>query len=165
MTEFEGRKLKSVVKGTVRLGSEEEQARTEKELQAEAEESAALLQSLQKHLDEHVKEVRLTNRLTASPVCLVGSEMDYSPQMERLLQFGAGGRPKQRRIMELNPKHAIYQRLRDSYRQSQNDELLKRYAELLLGYGLLSEGTPLHDPVAFNRAVAELMERSLTVAD
>lgn len=164
LTEFEGRKLKSVVKGTVRLGSEEEQARTEKELQAEAEESAALLQSLQQHLDEHVKDVRLTNRLTASPVCLVGSEMDYSPQMERLLQFGAGGRPKQRRIMELNPKHPIYLRLRDSYKQSKNNELLKQYAELLLGYGLLSEGTPLHDPVAFNRAVAELMERSLNVA-
>ena len=165
LTEFEGRRLKSVVKGTVKLGSEEEQARTERELQAEADSSAALLQSLQKHLDEHVKEVRLTNRLTASPVCLVGSELDYSPQMERLLQFGAGGRPKQRRIMELNPKHPIYLRLRDSYRRSQNDESLKQYAELLLGHGLLSEGTPLHDPVAFNRAVAELMERSLTVKE
>ncbi|HEY0169684.1 MAG TPA: molecular chaperone HtpG [Pyrinomonadaceae bacterium] len=165
LTEFEGRKLKSVVKGTVRLGNEEEQARTEKELQAKAEESADLLQSLQKHLDAHVKDVRLTNRLTSSPVCLVGSEMDYSPQMERLLQFGAGGRPKQRRIMELNPEHPIYLRLRDSYRKSGNDELLKQYAELLLGYGLLSEGTPLHDPVAFNHAVAELMERSLSATD
>jgi molecular chaperone HtpG len=165
LTEFEGRKLKSVVKGTVRLGNEDEQARTERELQAQAEESADLLQSLQKHLDAHVKDVRLTNRLTSSPVCLVGSELDYSPQMERLLQFGAGGRPKQRRIMELNPGHPIYLRLRDSYRKSGNDELLKQYADLLLGYGLLSEGTPLHDPVAFNRAVAELMERSLSATD
>jgi molecular chaperone HtpG len=164
LTEFEGRKLKSVVKGIVRLGSEEEQERTEKELRAEAEESAALLQGLQRHLDEHVKDVRLTNRLTNSPVCLVGSELDYSPQMERLLQFGPGGRPRQRRIMELNPKHPIYLRLRDSYRQSKDDELLKQYAELLLGHGLLSEGTPLHDPVAFNRAVEELMVRSLTAA-
>lgn len=165
LTEFEGRNLKSVVKGTIRLGSEEEQAHTEKELKAEAEEAADLLQNLQQHLDEYVKDVRLTNRLKSSPVCLVGSELDYSPQMERLLQFGTGSRLKQRRIMELNPKHPIYLKLRDHYKQSKNDELLKQYAELLLGYGLLSEGTELHNPVTFNRAVTKLMERSLTVPD
>lgn len=161
LTEYESFKLKSVVKGTVKLGSEEEQELTEKELKEQAEADAELLQNLQKHLDEYVKDVRLTNRLTTSPVCLVGSELDYSPQMERLLQFGAGGRPKQRRIMELNPKHPVYRKLREGYKQWQNDELLGQYAELLLGYGLLAEGTELHDPVTFNRAVTELMERSL----
>jgi len=66
-----------------------------------------LLQLLQKSLDEYVKEVRLSTRLVSSPACLVGSEIDYSPQLERLLQKAKGGGPKQRRILELNPNHEI----------------------------------------------------------
>src|SRR5262249_7099528 len=104
LTEFEEKRLKSVGKGTVALGSEEERAQIEEELKKEQEESAGLLKSIREHLDQYLKDVRLTNRLTNSPVCLVGAEMDFSPQMERLLQMGQGGRPKQKRIMELNPR-------------------------------------------------------------
>lgn len=164
LTEYDGCRLKSVMKGNVKLGGEEEQAETEKALKEEMESAADLLQALQKRLDGHVKEVRLTNRLTSSPVCLVGSELDYSPQMERLLQYGKGGRPKQRRIMELNPRHPTYLKLRESYRETKDEEVLGRYGELLLGYGLLAEGTELHDVVAFNRALSELMEQSLRTA-
>jgi molecular chaperone HtpG len=60
------------------------------------EETAGMLQLLQKALDEHVKQVRLTTRLVSSPACLVvGAVIDYSPQMERLLMKGKGGGPKQ----------------------------------------------------------------------
>src|SRR6185295_7696633 len=77
--EYGGKKLKSAGKGTVALGSEEEKKQTEEELKAKEEQMKPLLEALQKKLDEHVKQVRLTNRLTSSPVCLVGAEHDYSP--------------------------------------------------------------------------------------
>ena len=48
-----------------------------------------------------------------SPACLVTEEHEYSPHLERLLQKGKGGGPKQRRIMELNPDHPIVQKLHD----------------------------------------------------
>jgi len=155
LSEVDGKKLKSVGKGTAQLGNEEE-------LKKEQEESAGLLQSIQQHLDQYLKEVRLTNRLTNSPVCLVGGEMDFSPQMERLLQMGGGERPKQKRIMELNPRHEIVAKMRRRYEKDSADPKLSRYAELLYGYALLAEGSDLPDPPQFNRLLAELMTETLT---
>jgi molecular chaperone HtpG len=162
LTEFEGKRLKSVGKGTVQLGNEEERAQAEAELKKEQEESAGLLQTIQQQLDQYLKEVRLTNRLTNSPVCLVGAEMDFSPQMERLLQMGEGGRPKQKRIMELNPRHEIVMKMRERYQKDTADPKLSKYAELLYGYALLAEGSDLPDPPQFNRLLAELMTETLT---
>jgi molecular chaperone HtpG len=162
--EYGGKKLKSVGKGTVSLGNEEEKKQTEEELKAKEEELKPLLEALQKKLDTWVKQVRLTNRLTTSPVCLVGAEHDYSPQLEKLLQKGKGGGPKQRRILELNPKHEILTGLKSRFEQNAEDPVLEQYAHLLFGYGLLSEGSELEDPVHFNRAVAELMSKNLVAA-
>jgi molecular chaperone HtpG len=161
LNEYDGKKLKSVGKGTVNLGNEDEKKQTEEELKAKEEEMKPLLESLQKKLDEWVKQVRLTNRLTNSPVCLVGAEHDYSPQLEKLLQKGKGGGPKQRRIMELNPRHEIVAKMKERYDQNQSDPLLDEYAQLLFGSGLLAEGGELPEPVKFNRAVAELMARAI----
>jgi molecular chaperone HtpG len=164
LTEFDGKKLKSAGKGTVKVGDKEESEQTEKELQQQAEESSELLSFIQRHLDQYVKEVRPTNRLTTSPVCLVGTEMDYSPQLERLLQMGeAGGRPKQRRIMELNPQHEIFKKMSARFQQNKDEVELGKYADLLLNYALLAEGSELPDPIGFNQLVAELMVQTLSV--
>jgi molecular chaperone HtpG len=160
LTEFEGKQLKSVGKGTVKLGSEEDSAREEEEIKQKQEEAAELLQFMQQSLDQHVKDVRFTNRLRTSPVCLVGSEIDYSPQMERLLQMGRGGGPGQRRIMELNPQHPIFTKMLARFQRQKDDAMLGKYAHLLWGYGLIAEGSKLVDPIEFNRLVAELMEQS-----
>ena len=92
--------------------------------------------------------MRLTSRLTTSPVCLVGAEHDYSPQLEKLLQKGKGGGPKQRRIMELNPKHDILDKMQHRFEQDKDDPVLDDYAQLLFGYGLLAEGGELPDRCA-----------------
>ena len=86
LTDYESKKLKSVSKRSVKLGNEEEKEKSQQELEQKEEGASGLLTMLQKSLDEHVKQVRLSNRLVSSPACLVGTEMDYSPQLERLLQ-------------------------------------------------------------------------------
>jgi molecular chaperone HtpG len=159
LNEYGGKKLKSVGKGTVNLGSEDEKKQAEESLKEREEQLKPLLELLQKKLDANVKQVRLTNRLTNSPVCLVGAEHDYSPQLEKLLQKGKGGGPKQRRIMELNPNHDIVAKLKARFDQDANDPVIDDYAELLFGQGLLVEGTEIPDPVRFNRALADLMTR------
>jgi len=162
VNEFEGKNLKSVGKGTVQLGDEAERAQMEEELKKEQEVSAGLLQSIQQRLDQYLKEVRLTNRLTNSPVCLVGAEMDLSPQMERLLQMSGGDRPKQKRIMELNPRHEIVAKMGQRYEKDSTDPKVGKYAELLYGYAVLAEGSDLPDPPQFNRLLAELMSETLS---
>jgi molecular chaperone HtpG len=116
---------------------------------------------MQKALDEHVKQVRLSSRLVASPACLVGAEMDYSPQMERLLQKGKGGGPKQRRILELNPNHEVFVKLQERYQQNKEGGAIEEYAELLLGYALLAEGSEIPEPAKFNRLVVDLMLKTI----
>src|SRR6185369_1433697 len=157
--EYDGKKLKSVGKGTVNLGNEEEKKQAEETLKEREEQLKPLLDLLQKKLDANVKQVRLTNRLTNSAVCLVGAEHDYSPQLEKLLQKGKGGGPKQRRIMELNPNHDIVAKLKARFDENAGDPVLDDYAELLFGQGLLVEGSELPDPVRFNRALADLMTK------
>jgi molecular chaperone HtpG len=159
--EYDGKKWKSVGKGTVSMGSEEEKKQAEEELKAQEEEVKPLLEAMQKKLDEWVKQVRLTNRLSSSPVCLVGAEHDYSPQLEKLLQKGKTGGPKQRRIMELNPKHELLAKMKERYDKDPNDPLLDDYAHVLFGYGLLAEGGEMPEPAKFNRAVADLMVRAI----
>ena len=158
LSEFDGKKLKSVGKGTVNLGSQAEQEQNQQALKEQSETYGGLLQAFQKHLDAYVKEVRLSNRLTASPVCLVVAEHEYSPQMDRLLRPGA---PTQRRIMELNPAHPIVMKLQEDFQRNPVDSTLETYADLLFGYGLLAEGSALSDPVRFNQRVMELMLRNL----
>ncbi len=155
--DFEDKKLKSVGKGTVELGTEEEKKKAEEEAKAKEEELKDLMELMQKKLDKHVKQVRLSSRLTTSPACLVGAEHDYSPQMEKLLQAGKGGGPKQRRILELNPGHTIVEKLHERFDADKEDPLLGDYAELLMGYALLAEGTELEDPVRFNQLLADVM--------
>ena len=158
--EFEGKSLKSIGKGTVELGSEEEKQKAKQEIEEKQKQSANLLEFIQKKLDVDIKEVRLSNRLTSSPVCLVGAEQDYSPQLERLLRQ-AKNMPKQKRIMELNPKHDIFNKMQERYEKDKEDPLLGDYSELLLGYALLAEGSELPNPSRFNQLVVSLMTKNL----
>jgi len=157
LNEFESKKLKSVGKGVIKLGTDEEKEQAEKELKEKQEEYKPLIEFLQKRLDEHVKQVRLSTRLTTSPACLVVEEHDYSPMLERVLQKGKGGGPKQRRVLELNPKHPLIARLHDRQAANAEDPLLGNAAELVFGLAVLAEGSELPDPVRFNKAATEVL--------
>jgi molecular chaperone HtpG len=161
LMDFEGKKFKSIGKGTINLGNAEEQEKTQQDLKQKEEETAGLLTLVQKALDENVKQVRLSNRLISSPACLVGTEMDYSPHLEKLLLKGKGGGPKQRRILELNPQHELFVKLHERFKQNSEDPAIGSYAELLLGYAMLAEGSELPDPTRFNRLLIETMLRTL----
>ncbi|HST60118.1 MAG TPA: hypothetical protein VLK84_15540, partial [Longimicrobium sp.] len=159
VTEFEGKKLRSAGKGAVELEEgEKKEAGEERKKEFEP-----FLGVLQKRLETWVKEVRLSGRLTRSPAVLVVSEHDYSPQLERLLSTGRDG-ARQRRILELNAEHPMVRGLRRRFDANPNDAVVGDYAELLLGWSLLAEGSEPHDPVRFTQLVAGLMETGLDAA-
>ena len=160
LTEFAGKTLKSAAKGELTIEDEGESQQVEKDLEDKAKEFSGVLLKIQKKLDKHIKEARLSSRLTNSAVCLVGGENDMSPQLSRLLSQGKQDVPVQRRIMEINPDHAICRHMKGLYRENSSDTTLDDYADLLLGLGLLAEGTLPPDPSQFTRLVADLMVRS-----
>jgi molecular chaperone HtpG len=151
LPEYEGKKLKSIAKGAADdLGDDAE-------LKGKQEEYAKLLAALQKKLDEHVKEVRLSARLTSSPACLVVAEHDASPNLEKLLNQAKGETTKQKRILELNPNHEIIGKMRDR----SEDAMLDDFAEVLYGYALLAEGSELTEPLKFNQALMRVLAKTV----
>jgi molecular chaperone HtpG len=161
--EYKEKHLKSAGKGTVELGSEEERKEAEEKLEEKKKTYESLMELLQKTLDENVKEVRLSTRLTTSPACLVSGDFDMSPNLERLLRQteGAAGLPTQKRILELNPEHPLLEKLQGKFAGDPGDPLLRDYAHLLYGHALLAEGSELADPARYNRLVGELMLKAL----
>ena len=155
--DYEGKKLKSAGKGELSLGDDKDKEEATKERQEQEKRHAELLSFIQKTLDEHVKHVRLSSRLTSFPACLVGAEHDYSPQLEKLLLKGKGGGPKQRRILEINSKHPIFELMQQRFERNPGDPELAEFAQLLFGQALLTEGSELPDPVKFSQKVAHLM--------
>jgi molecular chaperone HtpG len=159
--EFEEKRLKSVTKGKFTLGTEEEKKQIEEQVKKKEEEYASFLQAGQKKLDEYVKQIRLSTRLVDSPACLVTEEHEYSPHLERLLQKGKGGGPKQRRIMELNPVHPIVARLYDRFKVNSDDPAIGDSIELLFELALVAEGSDIADPVRLKNLTLELLQKAL----
>jgi len=150
LPEYEGKNLKSIAKGVADLGAETD-------LKAKETEFSKLMEALKAALEDRVKEVRLSNRLTSSPACLVVSEHDVSPNLEKLLGQMKGETEKQKRILEINPDSQIIGRMRERL----DDAMLKDVAEVLYGYALLAEGSELSDPLKFNQAVLRVLAKSV----
>jgi molecular chaperone HtpG len=155
--EFEGKKLVSVGKGTVDLGSETEKQEAEKNREEKEKAHQSLLTFMKDQLSEEIKEVRLSSRLTNSPSCLVGNQSDMTPQMEQLLRSMNQEVPKTKRILELNPTHPILEKLQKIFDHNQNDPALKDYSYLLYGQALLAEGSAIPEPARFSKIVTQLM--------
>jgi molecular chaperone HtpG len=155
--EFEGKTLASVAQGTVDLGSEEDKKKEEAAREETSERFKDLLLALRAALQDDVKDVRLSERLTSSPACLVGEAGDLSPHLEELLRRSGREVPKAKRVLELNPTHALVTRLQAFHAAHPADERFKRFAELLHGQAILAEGGTLRDPAAFSRRLAELL--------
>jgi molecular chaperone HtpG len=159
--EFQEHKLKSVTKGRFEVGTDEEKKQAEEQIKQKEEEYKSFLEACQKKLDEYVKQIRVSSRLVDSPACLVTEEHEYSPHLERLLQKGKGGGPKQRRIMELNPNHPIVQKLHERFKSNADDATLGDAIELLFELALVAEGSEIADPVRLNRLTLDLLQKAV----
>ena len=143
--EFQGTTLQSVSRGEIDLSKLKVEEEEKEEQQESAGETQELLERLKTVLDEKVKEVRLTTRLTTSPACLVVGEYDMDPNLQRLLKASGQSIPSAKPILEINAHHPIILKLRD-----EGDE--KRFADwafVLFDQSVLSLGEKLDDPINF----------------
>ena len=161
VTEFKEKKFQSVGKGAVDLGSEEEKKQAEETRKEKEQAHASLLEFLKETLSDHIKEVRLSNRLTTSAACLVSEAHDLSPQLEQIMKSMGQEVPVTKRILEINPGHPVLQKLQEIYDANREDAVLKDYAGLIYGQALLAEGGALPDPARFSKLVTDLMVKAL----
>lgn len=151
----------SISRGALDLGSDEEQKAAEVALREQGAKHESLLGALQKSLEDHVKEIRLSSRLTSSASCLVGDAQDLSPQIAEMLRRAGQEIPPTKRVLELNPSHPILTKLQERFDADKSDPVVGEYANLLYGQAVLAEGGQLDDPAEFGKQVAELMVRGL----
>jgi molecular chaperone HtpG len=159
VNEFDGKPLQSVAKGEVDLDSDEGTSTAEREEQEK--EFADLLTWLKDTLTEHVKEVRLSTRLTESPACLITDAFGITPQLARLYQASGQDVPVAKRTLELNPNHPLVTGLRQAHADRPEDASVAETAELLYGTALLAEGGALEDPARFAELLADRLARTL----
>jgi molecular chaperone HtpG len=117
-----------------------------------------LLERCKQILADSVGEVRLSDRLTDSPVCLVLPKGGLPAHIERLMRAHQADLPAQKRILELNPKHPLIARMQAEHARDASSTKLQEWVEMLYDQALLSEGSPLPDPVRFASRVAVLMQ-------
>jgi molecular chaperone HtpG len=157
LREFDGKKLVAVDKGQLELGSDEEKAESKKKLDSASGEYQTLTAFIKERLKDDVSEVRFSPRLTDSACCLVADEHAMNASMERLMRAMNQDVPKQLRILELNPEHALIKRMKAMLDADPASPKAADYVELLHGQALLGEGSTPKNPQRFNRLVAELM--------
>jgi len=158
---FKTHELRSIGRGEVELGTEEERKKESEALESKQKEYGDLLSCLRVHLQGEIKEVRLSSRLTASAACLVADEHDMSPRVQRMLEQLGQEAPKVQRILELNPNHALIEKLKGVFAADNQDPRLKLHAQLLLGQAHLAESGQVPDPIAFSQVLAEAMLRAV----
>ncbi|MFG3616275.1 molecular chaperone HtpG [Nocardia sp. NPDC047654] len=165
--EFDGKAFQSIAKGEVDLETEEEKKASEALREQQDKDFAEVLTWLGKTLEQNVKEVRLTNRLTTSPACLVGDVFDFTPMLERMYRASGQALPESKRILELNPTHPLVTGLRDAYAAKKEEAEagtateLSETAELLFGTAVLAEGGELKDPAHFAHILTDRLTRTL----
>ena len=161
VTEFDGKPLQSVAKGEVDLDSEEEKSAHEAERQEQEKEFADLLTWLKETLTEHVKEVRLSTRLTESPACLITDTFGITPALAAIYRASGQDIPASKRILELNPTHPLVIGLRQAHADRKDDQDVAETAELLYGAALLAEGGAPDDPARFAELVTDRLARTI----
>lgn len=151
LNEYDKMKFKSINQGDLDILDDEEKS-VIKDLETK---NKSLLEKLKEVLNDRVSDVKLSTRLTDSPVCLVSGD-GLSFEMEKVMNQLPGEKNlKAEKILEINPKHELFQAIDNLYQT--NDESIADYAEILYNQALLIEGLEIKDPVGFANKMVKVL--------
>ncbi|HBH36273.1 MAG TPA: molecular chaperone HtpG [Gammaproteobacteria bacterium] len=150
--EYKGKQLQSVAKGEIDLENlkSDEQKESHKK---SSEEQSEFLERIKKALGGKAKEVRLSQRLTESPACLVVEDHDMSQNLARVLQQMGQDAPASIPTLEINLDHPVVSKLQSIEDQQQFEDL----GSVIFDQAMLAEGGKLEDPAGFVRRLNGLL--------
>jgi molecular chaperone HtpG len=148
--EFDGKALVSVSRGGLDLGGLHD-AEEKKKVEETARDYAELVVRIREALGDRVKEVRVTDRLTDSPSCLVSDEGEISGTLQRMLKQAGQQAPERRPILEINPGHPLVARMKSETANTEG------WSHLLYDQALLAEGGQLEDPAGFVKRLNDML--------
>jgi molecular chaperone HtpG len=152
LTEVDGKQLQSVTRGGLDLGDmdDEETKQAQEKLEQEFD---TVVTRIKDSLKGKVKDVKLSQRLTDSPACIVADEHDMSSQMMKLMQSVGQEVPDSLPIFEINGEHELVKHVADET----DDEKFNQWTEVLFEQAMLAERGSLKDPASFVARLNKLM--------
>jgi len=161
LAEYDEKKLVSAMKADLDLGETEEE---KKEVEDKADAFKSLTERIQAVLEDSVSEVRLSGRLVDSPACLVVPEGANHAFLDRLLRAHDKTMAKTKRILEINPAHALINNIQGLHDKDAESAQVTEWIELLYDQVLLTEGSPIEDPNRLARRMTALLEQASSAA-
>ena len=152
LTEFDGKQLQSVTRGGLDLGDMDD-AETKEAQEKLEQEFDSVVTRIKAALEGKAKDVKISQRLTDSPACIVADEHDMSSQMMKLMQSVGQEVPDALPIFEINAEHDLIKHVADE----QDDEQFKQWTEVLFEQAMLAERGSLKDPATFVARLNKLM--------
>jgi molecular chaperone HtpG len=152
LTEFDGKQLQSVTRGGLDLGDMDDAETKEAQEKLEQEFDSVVIR-IKAALAGKAKDVKISQRLTDSPVCIVADEHDMSSQMMKLMQSVGQEVPDSLPIFEINAEHDLIKHVAEE----QDDEKFKQWTEVLFEQAMLAERGSLKDPATFVARLNKLM--------
>jgi molecular chaperone HtpG len=152
LSEFDGKQLQSVTRGGLDLGDMDD-AETKEAQEKLEQEFDSVVTRIKTALAGKAKDVKISQRLTDSPACIVADEHDMSSQMMKLMQSVGQEVPDSLPIFEINAEHDLIKHVADE----QDDEQFKQWTEVLFEQAMLAERGSLKDPATFVARLNKLM--------
>ncbi|RLC08679.1 MAG: molecular chaperone HtpG [Deltaproteobacteria bacterium] len=150
LTEYDGKKLKSAEKGDLDLDKVDEDTKGKYE---------TLFKHIRAQLEDSIKDVRPSTRLTDSVACLSGDSYDMSGYMEKILKSSGQEAPQTKRVLELNMAHPVMEKIHAMFEADKDDAQLSEYIHLLLDLAVIGEGGKVDAPSKFSKVVGDLMAK------
>lgn len=152
LTEVDGKQLQSVTRGGLDLGDMDD-AETKEAQEKLEQEFDSVVKRIKDSLEGKVKDVKLSQRLTDSPACIVTDDNDMSSQMMKLMQSVGQEVPESLPIFEINAEHDLVRHVADET----DNEQFKQWTEVLFEQAMLAERGSLKDPASFVSRLNKLM--------
>jgi molecular chaperone HtpG len=153
LREFDGKPLRNIAKGELDLGELPDAEEAKKQHEEASKAAQPLVEALKTALGERVRDVRVSQRLTESPSCLVLEEYDMALHLQRLMKAAGHEVPQAKPSLEINPQHPLLKRFEAESAGERREQL----ALVLFEQAQLAEGAPLEDPAGFIRRVNRLL--------
>uniref|UniRef100_A0A3Q3K4S4 Histidine kinase/HSP90-like ATPase domain-containing protein n=1 Tax=Monopterus albus TaxID=43700 RepID=A0A3Q3K4S4_MONAL len=166
LKEFEGKNLVSVTKEGLELPEDEDEKKKQEEKKSQFENLCKIMKDI---LEKKVEKVTVSNRLVASPCCIVTSTYGWTANMERIMKAQAlrdnstMGYMAAKKHLEINPDHPIVETLRQKAEADKNDKSVKDLVILLFETALLSSGFTLDDPQTHSNRIYRMIKLGLGI--
>ncbi len=166
MGDYAGKPFKSITRAGEDLSKIEADKEKEKEKEKTTEPAAEgtddLIALMKLTLEGAVKDVRKSDRLTSSPVCLTADEGDLDIHLERFLQQHNQIQTPTKRILEVNPTHPLIVQMAAKAKAKGAADNLKDIAWILFEQAKLLDGDTLSDPVAFSERLGSVLAKAVS---